>query len=170
MSVNPSDTLYFAVPFQAARTNLFLNSINKQADYRVQMLCNISTSLPQYCVTSGRYRGIRRPLRQRTQGEHSILYKVALTWGLGLLLASPIPVLALLDMKNIMPSSTVCEMNNQHFLIFGSLLAFYIPMVIMVVTYVLTVHHLKNQRLVSGTLTGARHQITKSSLPSQGME
>ena len=34
----------------------------------------------------GRYRGIRRPLRQRTQGEHSILYKVVLTWGLGLLL------------------------------------------------------------------------------------
>ena len=78
----------------------------------------------------GRYRGIRRPLRQRTQGEHSILHKVALTWGLGLLLASPIPVLALLDMENIMPSAHVCEMNNQPFLIFGSLLAFYIPMVI----------------------------------------
>jgi len=132
------------------------------------LACSVSI-LHLMFISVGRYRGIRRPLRQRTQGEHSILYKVALTWGLGLLLASPIPVLALLDMKNIMPSSTVCEMNNQHFLIFGSLLAFYIPMVIMVVTYVLTVHHLKNQRLVSGTLTGARHQITKSSLPSQDM-
>ena len=67
-----------------------------------------------------------------------------------------------------MPQPSVCEMNNQHFLIFGSLLAFYIPMVIMVVTYVLTVHHLKHQRLVSGTLSGARHQVTKTSLPSQG--
>ena len=92
-------------------------------------------------ITSGRYRGIRRPLRQRTQGEHSILYKVALTWGLGLLLASPIPVLALLDMGNIMPSATVCEMNNQHFLIFGSLLAFYIPMVtkMMIMVMIMTI-------------------------------
>jgi len=58
---------------------------------------------------AGRYRGIRRPLRQRTRGEHSILYKVVLTWGLGLLLASPIPVLAILDIRNIMPTQEVCR-------------------------------------------------------------
>ena len=51
-------------------------------------------------------------------------------------------------------------MNNQHFLIFGSLLAFYIPMVIMILTYVLTVHHLKKQKLT--TLNGARHHFTKN--------
>ena len=47
-----------------------------------------------------------------------------------------------------------------------SLFAFYIPMVIMVVTYVLTVHHLKKQKL-STALNGARHQVSgvnKSSL------
>ena len=114
----------------------------------------------------GRYRGIRRPLQQRTQGHHSVVYKVALTWGLGLLLASPIPVLSLLDINNIMPQPLECAMTNQHFLIFGSLLAFYLPMVIMVVTYVLTVHHLKNQKLLSGTLTGARHQVSKNSVTS----
>ena len=37
------------------------------------------------------------------------------------------------DMENIMPSAHVCEMNNQPFLIFGSLLAFYIPMVIITI-------------------------------------
>ena len=68
---------------------------------------------------SGRYRGIRRPLHQRTQGENTVLYKVVLTWGLGLFLASPIPVLALLNIKNVMPGPDVCEMNNEHFLIFG---------------------------------------------------
>ena len=74
--------------------------------------------------------------------------------------ASPIPVLAIFDIKNIMRTEEVCEMNNQQFLIFGSLLAFYIPMVIMVTTYVLTVHHLKKQKL--STLSGARHQISKN--------
>ena len=123
------------------------------------LACSVSI-LHLMFISIGRYRGIRRPLRQRTQGEHSILYKVVLTWGLGLLLASPIPVLAILDIKNIMPTDEVCEMNNQHFLIFGSLLAFYIPMVIMILTYVLTVHHLKKQKLT--TLNGARHHISKN--------
>ena len=119
-------------------------------------------------LIAGRYRGIRRPLQQRTQGHHSVVYKVALTWGLGLLLASPIPVLSLLDINNIMPQPLECAMTNQHFLIFGSLLAFYLPMVIMVVTYVLTVHHLKNQKLLSGTLTGARHHVSKTSVATGG--
>lgn len=131
------------------------------------LACSVSI-LHLMFISVGRYRGIRRPLRQRTQGEHSILYKVALTWGLGLLLASPIPFLAILDMENVMPGPGVCEMNNQHFLIFGSLLAFYIPMVIMVATYVLTVHHLKRQGLVSGALSGARHQVSKTGSVTAG--
>ena len=80
------------------------------------LACSVSI-LHLMFISIGRYRGIRRPLRQRTQGEHSILYKVVLTWGLGLLLASPIPVLAILDIRNIMPTREVCEMNNQHFLV-----------------------------------------------------
>ena len=32
---------------------------------------------------SGRYRGIRKPLAQRTESEYSVLYRIVLTWGLG---------------------------------------------------------------------------------------
>ena len=39
--------------------------------------------------------------------------------------------------------------------VIGSLFSFYIPMVIMVTTYILTVHHLKRQKLSS--LAGKRH-------------
>ena len=98
-------------------------------------------------ISIGRYRGIRRPLQQRSDSEHSTLFKVVLTWGLGMLLASPIPVLALVNMENVMPEEHICEMNNKYFLVIGSLLSFYIPMVIMVTTYVLTVHHLKKKKL-----------------------
>ena len=77
-----------------------------------------------------------------------------------MLLASPIPVLALLDIRNLMADVTVCEMNNEHFLIFGSLLSFYIPMVIMVTTYALTIHHLKKQKLCA--LTGQRHIVSRN--------
>ena len=110
-------------------------------------------------ISVGRYRGIRRPLRHRADSESSVLYRVVLTWGLGMLLASPIPVLALIDMHNIMPAPNICEMNNEHFLIFGSLLSFYIPMVIMVTTYALTIHHLKKQKLCA--LAGQRHIVSK---------
>ena len=106
-------------------------------------------------ISIGRYRGIRRPLQQRSESEHSTLFRVVLTWGLGLLLASPIPVLALVNMDNVMPVEHLCEMNNEYFLVIGSLLSFYIPMVIMVTTYVLTVHHLKKAKV--GALAGKRH-------------
>ena len=32
----------------------------------------------------GRYRGIRRPLAQRMETEHSVLGRIVLTWGLGM--------------------------------------------------------------------------------------
>ena len=109
-------------------------------------------------ISIGRYRGIKKPLHQRSESEHSTLFRVILTWGLGMLLASPIPVLALVNTDNVMPAENVCEMNNDYFLVIGSLLSFYIPMVIMVTTYVLTVHQLKKKKLV-----GKRH-VGKSNL------
>ena len=72
-----------------------------------------------------------------------------------MLLASPIPVLALVNKDNVMTAENMCEMTNDYFLVIGSLFSFYIPMVIMVTTYVLTVHHLKKKKL--GGLTGSRH-------------
>ena len=122
------------------------------------LACSVSI-LHLMFISVGRYRGIRRPLRQRAESESSVLYRVVLTWGLGMLLASPIPVLALIDIHNIMPAPNICEMVNEHFLIFGSLVAFYIPMVIMVTTYALTIHHLKKQKLC--VFAGQRHVVSK---------
>ena len=110
-------------------------------------------------ISIGRYRGIKKPLHQRSESEHSTLFRVILTWGLGMLLASPIPVLALVNTDNVMPAENVCEMNNDYFLVIGSLLSFYIPMVIMVTTYALTIHHLKKQKLCA--LAGQRHVVSK---------
>jgi 5-hydroxytryptamine receptor 2 len=47
--------------------------------------------------------------------------------------------------KNIMPTSKQCVINNRTFFIFGSLFAFYVPMVLMVITYALTVQLLKKK-------------------------
>lgn len=47
--------------------------------------------------------------------------------------------------RNIMPEPHVCVINNRAFFVFGSLVAFYVPMVIMVVTYALTVQLLRKK-------------------------
>lgn len=46
---------------------------------------------------------------------------------------------------NIMPLPNLCVINNRAFFVFGSLVAFYIPMVIMVITYALTVQLLRKK-------------------------
>ena len=54
-----------------------------------------------------------------------------------------------------MPAPDRCELNNVYFLVIGSLFSFYIPMLIMITTYVLTVHHLNKQK--RGSLAANRH-------------
>lgn len=44
-----------------------------------------------------------------------------------------------------MPEPRTCVINNRAFFVFGSLVAFYVPMVIMVVTYSLTVQLLRKK-------------------------
>ena len=118
------------------------------------LACSVSI-LHLMFISIGRYRGIRRPLQHRAEAENHVLYKVSLTWGLGLLLASPIPALAMINITNNMPAPDRCELNNVYFLVIGSLFSFYIPMLIMITTYILTVHHLDKQK--RGSLAANRH-------------
>lgn len=54
-------------------------------------------------------------------------------------------LLGSIDMQNIVPQPNVCTINNKQFFVYGSLVAFYIPMVIMVSTYALTVQLLRKK-------------------------
>ncbi|KAL0113438.1 hypothetical protein PUN28_012532 [Cardiocondyla obscurior] len=53
--------------------------------------------------------------------------------------------LGIINPTNIMPRPGVCVINNRAFFVFGSLIAFYIPMIVMVATYVLTVQLLRKK-------------------------
>lgn len=44
-----------------------------------------------------------------------------------------------------MPRPGTCVINNRAFFVFGSLIAFYIPMIVMVATYILTVQLLRQK-------------------------
>ncbi|CAB3221033.1 unnamed protein product [Arctia plantaginis] len=71
-----------------------------------------------------------------------------------------------------MPTPELCVINNRLFWIFGSLVAFYIPMLTMVVSFALTVQLLKRQaRLAATPVPGGtqRRQCGGFDQPNQGM-
>ncbi|XP_066591392.1 5-hydroxytryptamine receptor 2B isoform X2 [Prorops nasuta] len=82
--------------------------------------------------------------------------------------------LGIINPLNIMPQPGLCVINNRAFFVFGSLIAFYIPMIVMVATYVLTVQLLrKKARFVAEhpesdqfRRLGGRYSSTKASSSS----
>lgn len=119
------------------------------------LACSASI-LHMCCISLGRYLGIRNPLKARGYGgrggggltggssKRLVIVRVVLVWLLALLISSPISALGLLDPDNIMIGDQ-CVINNRGFAFFGSLAAFYVPMIIMVVSYALTVHLLRSK-------------------------
>ncbi|XP_072763414.1 5-hydroxytryptamine receptor 2A isoform X2 [Anoplolepis gracilipes] len=116
----------------------------------VYVTCDVlacSASIMHMCFISlGRYLGIRNPLRTRhTSTKRVVSFKIAAVWLLSMLVSSSITVLGIINPSNIMPRPRVCVINNRAFFVFGSLVAFYIPMIVMVATYVLTVQLLRKK-------------------------
>ncbi|KYM77543.1 D(2)-like dopamine receptor [Atta colombica] len=126
----------------------------------VYVTCDVlacSASIMHMCFISlGRYLGIRNPLRTRhTSTKRMVGFKIAAVWLLAMLVSSSITMLGVINPLNIMPRPGVCVINNRAFFVFGSLIAFYIPMIVMVATYVLTVQLLrKKARFAAENLEG----------------
>ncbi|XP_049822313.1 5-hydroxytryptamine receptor 2A [Aethina tumida] len=116
----------------------------------VYVTCDVlacSASIMHMCFISlGRYLGIRNPLKTRhSTTTRTVVLRIALVWLLSMLVSSSITVLGIINHTNIMPEEGSCVINNRAFFVFGSLIAFYVPMVIMVVTYALTVQLLRKK-------------------------
>ncbi|XP_064550086.1 tyramine/octopamine receptor isoform X2 [Drosophila montana] len=116
----------------------------------VYVTCDVlacSSSILHMCFISlGRYLGIRNPLGSRHRSTKRLAgIKIAIVWAMAMLVSSSITVLGLVNEKNIMPKPNVCVINNRAFFVFGSLVAFYIPMLMMVSTYALTIPLLRKK-------------------------
>ncbi|XP_058455280.1 uncharacterized protein LOC131432785 [Malaya genurostris] len=116
----------------------------------IYVTCDVlacSASILHMCFISlGRYLGIRNPLGSRHHSTKRLTgIKIALVWLLAMLVSSSITVLGIINENNIMPGPRECVINNRAFFVFGSLVAFYIPMVMMVITYALTVQLLRKK-------------------------
>ncbi|XP_035872242.1 5-hydroxytryptamine receptor 2C-like [Phyllostomus discolor] len=60
----------------------------------------------------------------------------------------PIPVIGLRDEDKVFIHNTTCVLNDPNFVLIGSFVAFFIPLMIMVITYCLTIYVLRRQALM----------------------
>ncbi|XP_054086631.1 dopamine D2-like receptor isoform X2 [Zeugodacus cucurbitae] len=116
----------------------------------IYVTCDVlacSSSILHMCFISlGRYLGIRNPLGSRHRSTKRLAgIKIAIVWVMAMIVSSSITVLGLVNKHNIMPAPNICVINNRAFFVFGSLVAFYIPMLIMLTSYALTIPLLRKK-------------------------
>ncbi|KPP69148.1 5-hydroxytryptamine receptor 2C-like [Scleropages formosus] len=126
-----------------------------------------TASIMHLCAISlDRYVAIRHPIQHsRFNSRTKAKLKIAAVWTISIGISMPIPVIGLHNEDHVFVNGS-CELNEERFMLVGSFVAFFIPLVIMVVTYCLTVTVLQRQASVflheSNTLTS---QATPTQAP-----
>lgn len=110
----------------------------------MDVLCCTSSIWHMSTMSMDRYFTIRFPFRYgRNKTRRIMLWKIVTVWAISAAISSPVFVLGILDKQNVL-SDGICAPNNRSFKIYGSIFAFYIPFIIMITTYALTMRSLRN--------------------------
>ncbi|CAF1187463.1 unnamed protein product, partial [Didymodactylos carnosus] len=108
------------------------------------VLCCTSSIWHMSTMSMDRYFTIRFPFRYgRNKTKRIMLLKIIAVWAISLAISSPIFVLGIVDRRNVLING-ICAPNNATFKVIGGVFAFYIPFIIMIVTYALTMRSLRN--------------------------
>lgn len=92
-----------------------------------------------------RYMGIKDPLKARNRSRLVVAVKIITVWLLSLAIASPLIFLGLYRPEEILGRDLQCAIYNTQFLVYGSLAAFFLPLLVMLVTYSLTIRMLSER-------------------------
>ncbi|XP_023692987.2 5-hydroxytryptamine receptor 2C-like [Paramormyrops kingsleyae] len=105
-----------------------------------------TSSIMHLCAISlDRYVGIRNPIEySRFNSRTKAMLKITVVWTISIVISMPIPVIGLLNEDKVLVNGS-CVLNEGRFVLVGSFVAFFVPLVIMVVTYCLTVRTLQRQ-------------------------
>ena len=112
-------------------------------------------------ISVDRYCSLRFPLRyRRTKSPVFVVVKIAFVWIVSVGICSFLAVEALLNPWNVYHDGQ-CSPAVSEFVIYGSIFAFYVPLLVMFVTYALTVRTLsRNEKTLATTW---RHQLYRHS-------
>uniref|UniRef100_A0A669DM97 5-hydroxytryptamine (serotonin) receptor 2C, G protein-coupled-like 1 n=1 Tax=Oreochromis niloticus TaxID=8128 RepID=A0A669DM97_ORENI len=99
-----------------------------------------TASIMHLCAISlDRYVAIRNPIEHsRFNSRTKAMMKIAAVWTISIGVSMPIPVIGLHNKDKVFVNGS-CVLNEERFVLIGSFVAFFIPLVIMVVTYCLTI-------------------------------
>uniref|UniRef100_H2ZZU6 5-hydroxytryptamine receptor 2C n=2 Tax=Latimeria chalumnae TaxID=7897 RepID=H2ZZU6_LATCH len=108
-----------------------------------------TASIMHLCAISlDRYVAIRNPIEHSRFNSHTkAIMKIAAVWTISIGISMPIPVIGLQDESNLFENKS-CVLNDENFVLVGSFVAFFIPLIIMVFTYCLTIKVLQKQATV----------------------
>jgi hypothetical protein len=109
------------------------------------LLC--TSSIWHMCVISiDRYFTIKSPLKYGCYKTRKyMVLKIILVWVLASIISSPLLIIGITNPDYVFNSMTsTCALEHSQFKIYGSILAFYIPLFIIAVTYFFTMKSLKN--------------------------
>ncbi|XP_011669144.2 5-hydroxytryptamine receptor 2A-like [Strongylocentrotus purpuratus] len=116
-------------------------------------MCDIWTTMDVFCCTSSilhmctisidRYLAISDPLRNKRQPRtrRGIIIKICIVWACAAGLSSPLCIMGFLQPATVLNNGQ-CAVTNIHFMIYGSVVAFFIPLCIVIITYCLTTYTL----------------------------
>ena len=132
--------------------------------YSDVFLCSASI-VHMSMISLDRYLGISQPLKNRNKSRNIVILKICIVWIITTAISSPIAALAIYDPENILFQNQ-CAITNRVYMIYGSVLSFLIPFVIMTVTYVKTTHLLNKQASLLTQKTNDRfHNGLRRTLP-----
>ena len=108
-------------------------------------------------ISVDRYCSIRFPLRyRRTKSALFVVVKIAFVWVVSVAICSSLAVAGLVNPSSVYHDGR-CSPAVTEFVIYGSIVAFYVPLLVMFVTYALTVRTLShNEKTIAMTW---KHQL-----------
>ncbi|CAF2308872.1 unnamed protein product [Rotaria sp. Silwood2] len=123
-------------PFNALACNVWLT---------FDVCCSTSSIWHMSVMSLDRYLTLRYPLKYGRNKRRSLMaYKIITIWLISFAICLPLFILGLVDSSNVYNERTrACFPAHRTFKIYGSFVAFFIPLIIMIVTYALTMSALQ---------------------------
>lgn len=108
-----------------------------------------------------RYLTLRYPLKYGRNKRRSLMaYKIITIWLISFAICLPLFILGLVDSSNVYNAQTrACFPAHRTFKIYGSFVAFFIPLLIMIVTYALTMSALQQAHTTKKERTKRRERM-----------
>ncbi|TKR80524.1 hypothetical protein L596_014586 [Steinernema carpocapsae] len=101
-------------------------------------------------IALDRYIALSRPFMKSVKSKKKVAFQLVVVWLTTIFISSPLSIMALLDPSNIyIEESRSCGIMNRGFMLYGSLLSFVIPLIIMSVTNVKTMRILNDKASLS---------------------